>query len=36
VAWHLVSSRLLKQDDPQHHKVLYWDDGPLDAGELLL
>jgi hypothetical protein len=35
LGWHRVSHRL-RQDHPNHHQVLYWDDGPLDSGELLL
>src|SRR5579884_654520 len=35
VAWHRVSHHL-RQDHPGQQKVLYWDDGPLDSGELLL
>jgi hypothetical protein len=36
MAWYRLAAGLLRQDDPAHHKVLYWDDGPLHAGELLL
>jgi hypothetical protein len=36
MAWHRFAAALLRQDDPEHRKVLYWDDGPLHAGELLL
>src|SRR5947209_1590632 len=36
MAWHRFAAELLRQDDPEHRKVLYWDDGPLHAGELLL
>src|SRR5438067_12957153 len=36
MAWHRFAAELLRQDDPEHLKVPYWDDGPLHAGELLL
>jgi hypothetical protein len=36
MAWYRLAAGLLRQDAPAHHKVLYWDDGPLHAGELLL
>ena len=36
MAWFRIDPRLLKQDDPQRRTVMYWDDGPLDRGELLL
>jgi hypothetical protein len=36
MAWQRVDSRLVKQDDPAARRVWYWDDGPLDRGELLL
>ena len=36
MVWHAVDPRLLKQDDPRHRRHYYRDDGPLDAGELLL
>ena len=36
MVWHAVDPRLLKQDDPHHRRHYYRDDGPLDAGELLL
>jgi hypothetical protein len=36
MVWHRVAADLLRQEEGLDEKVLYWDDGPLDAGELLL
>jgi len=36
MAWRLIDPRWLRRDDPAHHRLWYWDDGPLDSGDLLL
>jgi hypothetical protein len=36
MAWYRLAAGLLRQDDPEHAKIMYWDAGPLHAGELLL
>jgi hypothetical protein len=36
VAWLRVNPRVLQQGDPRHRRLLYWDEGPYDTGQLFV
>jgi hypothetical protein len=36
VTWLRVDPRILRQDDPRHRRIVYWDEDPHDVGQLFV